>query len=664
VNSILATILALFVGAVLSLGFAARPRVASAFGAMTAMASCGYGGWSAVQALRTGGVQASTFSWSLPNAALSFGLDPLSAFFLCPLFLVGALAACYGRVYLIEHAPHRNLAVPWAAYNLMLAGMALVLVARHAILFLFAWEVMSLAAYLLVSFDHQQASVRRASFVYLIATHIGVACLLALFLALGSLAHSFEFGAMAATPMPSAAIASLLFLLALIGFGAKAGLFPLHVWLPEAHAAAPTHVSAVMSGVLIKMGVYGILRVVMLLGGPRPYWGPLLMTLGVVGGAVGIGCSLYQRDIKRLLAYSSVENVGLILLGLGTGLWGISSNRPAIAMLGTVGGLLHVWNHAVMKGLMFLGAGSLAHRCHSKDIEQLGGLCRRMPQTATGLVVGATAMAGLPPLNGFVSEWLLYSGLMRAALAAEGRYAVMLLAAIASVSLIGAMAALSFARLIGMALLGEPRASRAEAATEASAFMTIPMLLLGGMALTIALTPDVFVGLFQATSAQLLGHAAACAATPIGLAQLGVLNRVLLCSLVVGVGAAALLQSKDRIRQEETWSCGFVAPTHRMQYSGRAFSELFTSGILPRALGPRLNAELPSGLFPTSARIETTATDPVTRSVYEPFFERWASRFVQLRFMQQGILHVYVLYILVTLLFALAWSATMGRGFR
>ncbi len=663
-NSILAIILALFLGAILSLSFAARPRVASTLGALAAVASCSYGLWVALQTLRLGGEQALAFDWSAPNAALSFGLDPLSAFFLCPLFLLGALAACYGRVYLVEHAPHRNLSVPWAAYNLMLAGMALVLVARHAILFLFAWEVMSLAAYLLVSFDHQEASVRRASFVYLIATHVGVACLLALFLILGSLSHSFEFRAMAATPMPSMAVASLLFLLALIGFGAKAGLFPLHVWLPEAHAAAPTHVSAVMSGVLIKMGVYGILRVVLLLGGPRPYWGPLLMTIGIVGGAVGIGCSLYQRDIKRLLAYSSIENVGLILLGLGTGLWGISSNRPVIAALGMVGGLLHVWNHAVMKGLMFLGAGSLAHRCHTKDIEQLGGLYRRMPQTATVLVVGAMAMAGLPPLNGFVSEWLLYSGLMRAALSAEGRSAVMLLTVIAAISLIGAMAALCFARLIGAALLGAPRAPRAAAATEVSFWMTAPMLILAGIALTIALAPDFFVGLFQATLTQLLGHAAASMATPTGLSQLGVLNRVLLCLLVVGLCTVTLLQSKSRSRLEETWGCGYVAPTSRMQYGGRALSELFTSSILPRSLGPRLTAQLPSGLFPTSARIETTTVDPVTRSVYEPFFESWASRFVRLRFMQQGILHVYVLYILVALLLALTWSATMAGGLR
>lgn len=663
-NSILVIVLAQIVGAVLSISLARRPRAATMLGAVVAIVSCAYGVWVAGQALLTGCKQTTSYGWSAPNAALSFGLDPLSAFFLCPLFVLGTLAACYGRVYLNEHAPHRQLAVPWAAFNLMLAGMELVLLARHAVLFLFAWEVMSLAAYLLVSFDHQEALVRRASFVFLISTHVGVACLMALFLALGARASSFEFAAIAAAPAPSAAFANLLFLLALLGFGVKAGMFPLHVWLPEAHAAAPSHVSALMSGVLIKLGVYGILRVILLLGGPSPYFGPVLMVLGLAGGAVGIGCSLYQRDIKRLLAYSSVENIGLILLGLGMGLWGISSGRPTIATLGLVGGLLHVWNHALMKGLMFLGAGSLAHRCHSKDIEQLGGLFRRMPQTATAMVVGAVAMAGLPPLNGFVSEWLMYSGLMRAALAAEGGTAVTVLAAIAAVSLIGAMAALSFARLIGVALLGTPRSSRAEVATEASLHMTIPLFILGASSVAVALVPDFFVGLLRPVAAQLLGNSTLASTAPTGLLQLGLLNRTLAFLLVAGVGVITLLQARNRPQRDDTWGCGYVAPTQRMQYGGRALAELFTSSILPQALGPRVRARLPIGVFPTSAHVETLHADPVTRSVYEPFFESWANRFTRLRFMQQGILHAYVLYILITLLLALAWSVTLARGLR
>ena len=663
-TSVLAVILALLVGAALSVVFSAWPRVAAWLGAMTAIVSCGFGTLTAVLVLSSGRTEALSLGWSIPIAKLSFGLDPLSAFFLVPLFLLGGVAACYGRVYLLEHAPNRAQSLPWTAYNLLLAGMALVLVARHAVLFLYAWEMMSLAAFLLISFDHQEASVRRASFVYLIATHVGVACLLALFLTMGSYAHSFEFGAIATMPRPRGAVASLLFLLALIGFGAKAGIFPLHVWLPEAHAAAPSHVSALMSGVMIKLGIYGILRILLLLGGPQPGWGPSLMMLGIAGGVVGIGCALYQRDIKRLLAYSSVENIGLILLCIGTSLWGVTSNRPIVATLGMLGGLLHVWNHAAMKGLMFLGAGSLVHQCHSRDLEQFGGLYRRMPRTAIVLLMGAVGMAGLPPLNGFVSEWLMYSSLLRAAVSANGGATVAVMAAVAAASLIGAMAALCFTRLIGVALLGTARTPRAAAAKESSRWMVLPMMLLALTILALALSPITFTTLLRPVVSQLLGRPYISFDPQSGLSQISILNRVMIAILIACVYATVLALANRRVRVVETWGCGYTAPTGRMQYTGRAFSELFTSSILPRSFGPRFSARVPLGLFPTASRLESEIVDPVTRSVYEPFFENWTNRFVRLRFMQQGILHVYVLYILVTLLVALTWSAASSlRGF-
>lgn len=654
---LLAVVLALLVGAVLSMAFSPWPRVAAWLGAMTAVVSCGFGTLTAVLVLSSGKTEALSLSWSIPIAKLSLGLDPLSAFFLVPLFLLGGVAACYGRVYLLEHSPNRSQSLPWAAYNLLLAGMAVVLLARHAVLFLYAWEMMSLAAFLLISHDHQDASVRRASFVYLIATHVGVACLLALFFTMGAHAHSFEFGVIAATSRPSGPFASMLFLLALVGFGAKAGIFPLHVWLPEAHAAAPSHVSALMSGVMIKLGIYGILRVLLLLGGPRPFWGPSLMILGIAGGLVGIGCALYQRDIKRLLAYSSVENIGLILLCVGTSLWGVTSNRPLVATLGMLGGLLHVWNHAAMKGLMFLGAGSLVHQCHGRDLEQFGGLYRRMPRTATVLLIAAVAMAGLPPLNGFVSEWLMYSSLLRTAILAKGGAAVAVMTAVAAASLIGAMAALCFTRLIGVALLGTARSPKAEAAKESSRWMVLPMMFLALTILALALSPLTFTTLLRPVVSQLLGRPGISSDSQSGLSQISTLNRVTFALLIACVYATVLALAHKRVRAVETWGCGYTAPTGRMQYTGRAFSELFTTSILPRSLGPRFNARSILGLFPKASRVESEIVDPVTRGAYEPFFENWTNRFVRLRFMQQGILHVYVLYILVTLLFALTWSA-------
>jgi formate hydrogenlyase subunit 3/multisubunit Na+/H+ antiporter MnhD subunit len=524
---------------------------------------------------------------------------------------------------------------------------------------------MSIAAYLLVTFEHEQASVRRAGWVYLIATHLGVAFLVGMFLLLGRHAGSFEFSAMLGAPPPKPLFATLLFLFALIGFGAKSGLVPLHVWLPEAHAAAPSHVSAVMSGVLIKMGVYGILRVVVLLGGPRPWWGPLLMCIGVGGAALGIGLALYQRDLKRVLAYSSIENVGLITLGVGIGFWGATTGRPVMASLGLAGGLLHVWNHAVMKGLMFLGAGSVLHGCHTKDLEELGGLLRRMPRTATLLIVGAVAIAGLPPLNGFVSEWLLYSGLLHGALAVEGPGGVAVLVTIAAVCMVGAMAVLCFARLVSIALLGTPRGARAEQAHESSLWMTAPMGVLALAAIALSLAPRVVLGPMKRVLAQLLGaHAGDMHAPAVGLTEVGLLNAGVASIVVLAIALSALLQRRRAATLEPTWGCGYVAPTARMQYTARAVSEFFTSSLLPPLFGPRFSARAPEGLFPSASRVESDTVDPLTRGAYEPFFGRWADRFARLRFLQQGLLHVYVVYILLTLLLALGWSAaTSFRAF-
>ena len=498
----------------------------------------------------------------------------------------------------------------------------------------------------------------KGGFVYLIATHIGVAFLIGMFLALGRQAGSFEFERMLAVRSQTAQTSALVFACALIGFGAKAGFVPLHVWLPEAHAAAPSHVSAMMSAVLIKMGIYGILRMVVLLGGPRDWWGPFLICLGLVGGALGIALAAYQRDFKRVLAYSSIENIGLVTLGLGIGFWGAQSGHPRIATFGLVGGLLHVWNHAVMKGLLFLGAGSVLHGCHMKDLEQLGGLLRRMPRSAVLVILGATAIAGFPPLNGFVSEWLLYSGLLRGALDESGASGVAVAAAIAVLSLIGAMAALCFGRLVSVALLGEPRSAGAEHARESPAAMTAPMGALGVFAIGLALAPELLNAPMERVVGQLIGQPAShVAVSELGLEKLGTLNAGLMGVLGVGLVSALAVQRMRSSVSDVTWGCGYGSPSTRMQYGARAMSEFFTSGLIPARLAPRLSFRAPSGLFPEAARFESEGADPLTRSVYEPFFARWADRFARLRWMQQGMLHVYIVYILATLLVALAWSA-------
>jgi NADH:ubiquinone oxidoreductase subunit 5 (subunit L)/multisubunit Na+/H+ antiporter MnhA subunit len=382
------------------------------------------------------------------------------------------------------------------------------------------------------------------------------------------------------------------------------------------------------------------------------------MVLGVVGGGLGIALALYQRDAKRVLAYSSIENVGLVTLGVGVGLWGATVGSPLIATLGLVGALLHLWNHAVMKALLFLAAGSVVHACHERDLEHLGGLFRRMPRTGTAFLVGAVAIAGLPPLNGFVSEWVLYSGLLHGAIHSTGAAGVAMLVAIAAVSLIGAMAALCFVRLLGIALLGEARGEGSAHAVESPTGMILPLNALLVLLVTLAFAPALAAQALGPVVAQLLGRQAShLTSMQASLGYLGISNAVLAGLVALGLVVSARSRRREPPHSDPTWGCGYALPTPRMQYTARSVSELFTTALLPTVLGPRLSDRSPTGPFPQAGHIDSDAEDPITRSVYEPFFARWAERFARLRWMQQGLLHVYISYIVVTLLVALAWSA-------
>jgi hydrogenase-4 component B len=348
VTLFLAAVLVLSVGGAAALALSARPRLALGVGAATAALGCALGLAASLAALGAAPV-ALDLGWQVPNGALALGLDPLSALFAAALFALGLAAAPFGVGYLWSRA--RGLGPFAFFFNVLLASMAVLLAARHAVLFLVAWEVMTVASFLLVSLEHEDAGVRRAALTYLVASHLGTAFIFGLFLVLGGAAGSLRFEAFVAAAGSAAVPAGVLFAMAVVGFGTKAGLVPLHVWLPEAHPAAPSHVSAVMSGVLVKMGVYGILRTLTFLP-PAPLWeGLLLGGVGLAGALAGLALALGQRDLKRVLAYSTVENVGIVALAAGLGLAGAALGAPGVAALGIAGALLHVWNHALMKGL-------------------------------------------------------------------------------------------------------------------------------------------------------------------------------------------------------------------------------------------------------------------------------------------------------------------------
>ncbi len=492
--------------------------------------------------------------------------------------------------------------------------------------------------------------------MYLIASHVAAAVLIALFLVFGRQAGSFDFEAFReASPTPL--VTGLLATMALVGFGIKAGFVPLHVWLPEAHAAAPSHVSALMSGVLIKMGLYGVLRTLLLLRAPPPWIGPVLGVFGLAGAVTGIALASYQRDMKRVLAYSSVENMGLITLGVGVAFWGWTSGHPQVAALAMAGALLHTWNHALMKGLMFLAAGSVMHGSETRDLERLGGILRRMPRTGSLMLLGSLAIAGLPPLNGFVSEWLLYLALVRTGLASSGAASVLALIAVGVVSLVGALAGLAFVRLIGTALLGQPRSEATSRAHESPVLMVLPMAALAATCAAIGLLPQPVLNVISSVADELLRSNATLGVAEVPVGTLAGLNAAIWCVVVLGGAGMALATRGGRAAVDATWGCGYPQPTARMQYTASAFSEMLSGLLVPRPLRPRVSVTRPSALFPGPAAFATDCRDPVTRGVYEPFLERWADRFARLRWMQQGVLHVYLVYILVALLIGLAWSS-------
>jgi formate hydrogenlyase subunit 3/multisubunit Na+/H+ antiporter MnhD subunit len=633
----------------------ARPRVALGIGSAGAALGCALGLVASIPALRGAPISAEA-GWQVPNGALAVGLDPLSAVFAAAVFALGLAAAVFGAGYMRSRP---RLGPFTLFFNLLLASMALVVAARQAVLFLVAWEVMTVASFLLVAFEHEDAEVRRSARTYLVASHLGAAAVFAAFLALGSAAGSLRFDAIASLRSHPALLsfpAAVPFVLALVGFGTKAGLVPLHVWLPEAHPAAPSHVSALMSGVLVKMGVYGILRMVTFLP-PAPAWqGLVLAGVGIAGAIAALALALGQRDLKRVLAYSTIENVGLIALAAGAGLAGAALGSPALAALGVAGALLHVWNHALMKGLAFLAAGGLVHGAGTRDLERMGGLLRRLPATGGLLVLAAAALAGLPPLNGFVSEWLVYVGLLRGAEGAPGWVALLSWLSVASLAFVGALAAVAFTRLLGIALLGEPRSAGAAAAHEGGPLLVVPLGLLGAANVAIALFPAGTVALVAPAAAQVLGAGegqVTAALAPAALAMAGPM-RVGIAALLAVAAALALasrrMLARRPVLESSTWGCGFSRESARVQYTAASYAELALRAASPRPLRPRVGLGAPEGPFPASAGFRLDSDDPARARLFEPAFARVAEWFSRLRRFQQARLNLQLVYTVATIL--------------
>jgi len=600
----------------------------------------------------------------LPELPFHLRLDPLAAFFLF-LLGVGAFGICiYAAGYFRGETPQR-LRLLSLQFHVFLASMAFVILADDAYLFMVAWESMALSSYFLVTTDHHQAAIRRAGFLYLLIAHIGALSILLCFGVLqgGGGMADYSFDSLRDHRLGSSIWASVAFALAFIGFGAKAGMIPLHAWLPEAHPAAPSPVSALLSGVMLKTAIYGLIRVVFdLIGVVRWEWGLAVSIAGALTSLFGVLYALMQHDLKRLLAYHSVENIGIILIGIGLGMVFIGTGHPTAGALGLIAGLYHTLNHAIFKGLLFLGAGSILRSTGLRDLNDMGGLIHRMPSTALYFLIGALSISALPPLNGFVSEWLTFQTALQASSLSNGvlRSIVPLLAAM--LALAGALTAMCFVKVYGVAFLGQPREPRhppsgIHAGADASFYERIGMAWLALWCIVLGVFPAVLVSMLNQVVVSLTGEGLAPEAsgsswvwlvpTSPERASYSPLIFLLVIVLVFALTFAAVRWIwHGRVRRSPPWDCGYPEQSARMQDTADAFGQPIRMIFAPIY---RIYRRFPAPDEP-HPRFELKVEDKFWYGFYLPVARavEWVSARIVL--LQRGRISVYLLYSFVTLI--------------
>ncbi len=588
-----------------------------------------------------------------PFLTLGLYLDPLAAWFVLLLstvvFAVTLAGIAYGRAY--DHHGGSRLA---ALLNLFVASMLLVIEADGAFGFLLAWEAMAVTSYFLVTHERREPGVERAGFVYLAMTHLGTAFLTVAFLMLYAVAGAWDFASFhtAAKALDSTAL-DLIFLLSLVGFATKAGVVPLHVWLPLAHPVAPSHVSALMSGVMLKIGLYGLVRLIWtVLGGGPAWWGWLVLGLGLVSAVLGVLYALMEHDLKRLLAFHSVENVGIILIGLGASLVLAAGGHPAGSALALAAGLFHALNHALFKALLFLGAGAVQQATGTKDLESLGGLIHRMPGTAFLFLIGAAAISALPPLNGFASEWLTFQGLLLLGQSSrDGWHGVAAAVSAGLLALTGALAAACFVKAFGIAFLGLPRSEAAAHAPESPTMLRAGMGLLAASCVGAGLFPGVAVRLLVGVVGPEIPQRGPELLTAPGglLAPLPLLIAMTLGAISV-MAAARLLAGPASERRVPAWVCGFALQPE-MSYGAMAFAEpirLFFRAIVrpERVTEPEHTV---SPFFPSRITTHASVRPVFERHLYGPVSHGFLRGATLARVIQGGNLRLYLSYVLGTL---------------
>jgi hydrogenase-4 component B len=621
----------------------------------------------------SGLLHGSQASWSVPAAvpylSYVFRLDPLSCFFLLTLSLPAAGVAVYSFGYLGGGIDGKNPGLFCFLLNLLLGGLTLVFAAAELVFFLIAWELMVAASYFLIVTNHEAEEARKGGMLFLIMSRAGTGLLFIGFLLLASAVGTTDFRAMhgAGEKLPPA-LGGLAFLLLFLGFGVKAGIIPLHIWLPAAHPVAPSNVSALMSGIVIKTGIYGMARVFFDFYGTLPAWaGMLVLLVGVVSALLGVLYALMEHDLKRLLAYHSIENIGIILMGFGAALLFRSFGQSTLAALALVAGLFHTLNHGLFKSLLFLGAGAVLHATGTRNMEEMGGLIRRMPSTALYFLIGAIAISGLPPLNGFVSEWLTYQALLAGFGATTELTRVAFPIAGALLALTAALAAACFVKAFGITFLALPRSAEAKAAHEVSLPMRAGMAFLAAACVVLGLGATWFLPSLDSVTRQAFGIAVSqdlvagkgfvlTAGSPAtGSVSTSVLALMLVALSGVPLVLWLLWGRRSRRTIGPAWDCGLPGLTADNEFTATAFSKplrmIFGALFRPRR---EIQAEFEvSPYYPTAIRFESEIQPAFEKHFYDPLLDGILRMAKRMRLIQAGSLHAYLTYIFITLILLL-----------
>ncbi len=590
-------------------------------------------------------------------------IDPISAFFILIILVMGIISMVYAKGYLKPYvAQGKNINYHIMFFVTLVLSMLAVVTCQNALFFIVCWEIMSLSSFFLVIFENDKKEILDAGVKYLVFMHISVLFIIVVFAILSIKSGSYDFASFAPILKSNRHFADVIFLLAFIGFGIKSGFVPFHNWLPDAHPAAPSHVSAIMSGVMIKTGVYGILRIISLIGAPSKFIAYFVLIISLITALYGVLYAISQNDFKRMLAYSSIENMGIIGIGLGVGLLGLAYNQPVVALLGFTGSALHTLNHSIFKELLFFAAGNIYIKTHTKNMEALGGLIKTMPCTAGFCLLASLAICALPPLNGFISEVMIYFGLFKGLEINVFSNFIILAFAIASLALVGTMAILCFTKAFSVIFLGNPRDTRMlRPENDCDIFMLAPMGVLSIMALIIGLFPQYVVKMlslpvFHVVSAFHVQNPAVMQTTKT-LSKLMFEQAVFLqtlcfiaLALLICIGLLMFLKLSlyKKIEKAETWGCGYNKADYNAQYTASSYVSPFLSMLKPLFKNV-FNIEKPKKIFPSSAHFSVQIEDIEEAYLIKPVlkFDEWfLSKFEKL---QDGNLQAYIKYGLIFL---------------